>query len=89
MRKLTENSVLVTGSTDGASRLVARRLGEAGAWVTIHGRMEIRACIVADLERAGGTATFFGADLASQAEVRRITGSISWSADIIPTGPLH
>ena len=38
MQKLTGKTVLVTGSTDGVGRLVARRLGEAGARVLVHGR---------------------------------------------------
>src|SRR4051812_26948695 len=64
-------TALVTGSTDGVGRLVARRLGEAGARVLVHGRDAARgAQVVSDSEQAGGAATFLRADLASLAEVR-------------------
>ncbi len=70
MQKLTGKTVLITGSTDGVGRLVARRLGEAGARVLVHGRDAARgAQIVSDIEQAGGAAIFLQADLASLAEV--------------------
>ena len=82
MGKLTGKTVLVTGSTDGVGRLVARRLGEAGARVMIHGRDAERAArVVADIESAGGAATFFRADLASLAEVRRLAAAVQDGTD--------
>jgi NAD(P)-dependent dehydrogenase (short-subunit alcohol dehydrogenase family) len=38
MTTLQGRTALVTGSTDGVGRLVARRLGDAGARVLVHGR---------------------------------------------------
>jgi NAD(P)-dependent dehydrogenase (short-subunit alcohol dehydrogenase family) len=38
MKNLTGKAALVTGSTDGVGRLVARKLGQAGARVLVHGR---------------------------------------------------
>src|SRR3954449_9441427 len=59
MRELTGKTALVTGSTDGVGRVVACRLGEAGARVLVHGRdAERGARVVADIEKLGGEATF-------------------------------
>ena len=38
MTSRTGNTALITGSTDGVGRVVAIRLGEAGARVLVHGR---------------------------------------------------
>src|SRR6516162_7312 len=66
-------TALVTGSTDGGGRLVARKLGEAGARVLVHGRdAERGARVVADTEASGGAANFLAADLSALAEVRRL-----------------
>src|SRR3954453_13294056 len=82
LEKLREKTALVTGSTDGVGRLVARRLGEAGARVLVHGRDADRgAQVVADIERAGGTATFLRADLSSLAEVRRLAAAVPDATD--------
>ena len=82
MEKLTGKTVLVSGSTDGVGRLVARRLGEAGARVLVHGRdAERGARVVADIEKAGGSATFFAADLGSLAEVRRLAAAVQDETD--------
>src|SRR3954447_22524585 len=82
LEKLRGKTALVTGSTDGVGRLVARRLGEAGARVLVHGRDATRgAQVVSDIEHAGGAATFFRADLASRAEVRRLTATVQEATD--------
>ena len=82
MQQLTGKTVLITGSTDGVGRLVARRLGEAGARVLVHGRDAARgAQVVSDIERTGGAATFFRADLASLAEVRRLATAVQDETD--------
>jgi NAD(P)-dependent dehydrogenase (short-subunit alcohol dehydrogenase family) len=82
LTKLTGKTVLITGSTDGVGRLVARRLGEAGARVLVHGRDAARgAQVVSDIEHAGGEATFFRADLASLAEVRRLAAAVQDETD--------
>jgi len=73
MKKLSGKTALVTGSTDGVGRLVARKLGQAGARVLVHGRdAERGARVVADIEASGGAAGFLAADLSALAEVRRL-----------------
>jgi len=82
LENLKGSTVLVTGSTDGVGRLVARRLGNAGARVVVHGRDADRgAQVVADIERAGGAATFLRADLASLAEVRDLAAAVQHATD--------
>ena len=82
MENLKGSTVLVTGSTDGVGRLVARHLGNAGARVVVHGRDADRgAQVVADIERAGGAATFLRADLASLAEVRDLAAAVQHATD--------
>jgi NAD(P)-dependent dehydrogenase (short-subunit alcohol dehydrogenase family) len=82
LENLKGSTVLVTGSTDGVGRLVARRLGNAGARVVVHGRDADRgAQVVADIERAGGAATFLRADLASLAEVRDLAAAVRHTTD--------
>lgn len=73
MAGLEGKTALVTGSTDGVGRVVAMRLGEAGARVLVHGRdAERGAAVVAAIGERGGAAEFLQADLASLAEVRRL-----------------
>ena len=77
MQNLTGKAALVTGSTDGVGRLVARKLGQAGARVLVHGRdAERGARVVAEIEAGGGTASFLAADLSSLEEVRRLAGAV-------------
>src|SRR3954453_9622434 len=77
MVKLSGKTALVTGSTDGVGRLVARKLGQAGARVLVHGRDVKRgARIVADIEASGGAADFLAADLSSLGEVRRLAATV-------------
>jgi len=82
MQSLDGKTVLVTGSTDGVGRLVARRLGEAGARVLVHGRDRRRGGeVVAAIEEAGGRAEFLAADLASLAETRKLAETVWAKAD--------
>lgn len=70
-------TVLVTGSTDGVGRVVAKRLGEQGWRVLVHGRDRGRGeRVVAEIKDAGGTADLLAADLSSLAEVRRLAGAV-------------
>ena len=64
--------VLVTGSTSGLGREVARRLASLGAHVIVHGRNRERGtALVAEIDREGkGSARFYAADLASFDRVR-------------------
>jgi NAD(P)-dependent dehydrogenase (short-subunit alcohol dehydrogenase family) len=70
--------VLVTGSTDGLGREVARRLAARGAHVIVHGRNRERGAeLVAEIQGEGrGSASFYAADLADLAEVRRLGEAI-------------
>src|SRR5262249_37191944 len=71
-------TILVTGSTDGVGRHVARELGRSGATVLIHGRNRERADrIAAEIRSLGsGTAVFYPADLSSLAAVRALAAAI-------------
>jgi NAD(P)-dependent dehydrogenase (short-subunit alcohol dehydrogenase family) len=75
---LSGRTVLITGSTDGVGRLVAQRLGAAGANVLLHGRDRERGdAVVADIVAGrGGTAKFYPTDLSSLDEVRRLAAAI-------------
>jgi NAD(P)-dependent dehydrogenase (short-subunit alcohol dehydrogenase family) len=82
MTRLDGKTALITGSTDGVGRLVAKRLGEAGARVLVHGRSHERGQrTVAEIRQSGGEAEFLRADLASLAEVRQLAGSVQEGTD--------
>ena len=82
MEKLSGKTALVTGSTDGVGRLVALKLGQAGAHVLVHGRdAERGARVVADVKASGGGATFLAADFSALAEVRRLAGAVQATTD--------
>lgn len=70
--------VLITGSTDGLGREVARRVAALGADVIVHGRNQERGqAVVDEIAAAGrGRARFYAADFASLDEVRRFAGTI-------------
>jgi NAD(P)-dependent dehydrogenase (short-subunit alcohol dehydrogenase family) len=77
MANANGKTALVTGSTDGVGRLVAKRLGEQGWRVLVHGRDRARGeQVVAEIEAAGGSAEFLQADLSSLAEVRRLADAV-------------
>jgi NAD(P)-dependent dehydrogenase (short-subunit alcohol dehydrogenase family) len=74
---LTGKTALVTGSTDGLGKEVARQLGALGALVIVHGRNQERGEEVARAIRAaGGEAVFYRADLASLAAVEAFAAQI-------------
>ena len=84
MEKLSGKTALVTGSTDGVGRLVARKLGQAGARVLVHGRdAERDARVVTEIEASGGAATFLAADLSALVEVRRLADATLDRLDIL------
>jgi NAD(P)-dependent dehydrogenase (short-subunit alcohol dehydrogenase family) len=70
--------ILVTGSTDGLGREVARRLAAGGAHVIVHGRNRERGqALVEEIERESkGSAAFYAADLASLEQVRALSAAI-------------
>jgi len=70
-------TILITGSTDGVGRRVAERLAENGLTMLVHGRDAARGEeVLAALRKAGATATFYQADLASLAEVRKLAAAV-------------
>jgi NAD(P)-dependent dehydrogenase (short-subunit alcohol dehydrogenase family) len=82
LQGLNGKTALVTGSTDGVGRMVATRLGAAGARVLVHGRNAERgARVVSEIEKAGGRAEFLPADFADLAEVRRLATAVRQTTD--------
>ncbi|MBN9551595.1 MAG: SDR family NAD(P)-dependent oxidoreductase [Alphaproteobacteria bacterium] len=80
--ELKDKTILVTGSTDGVGRVVAERLGAAGARMLVHGRDAGRGkAVVAAIEAKGGKAEFLATDLASLAEVRRLAEAVRARTD--------
>jgi NAD(P)-dependent dehydrogenase (short-subunit alcohol dehydrogenase family) len=79
--KLTGKTALITGSTDGVGRVVAKRLAAAGARVLVHGRnLERGEGLLAEIRAEGHTDTdFLEADLASLAEVRKLALAVDAS----------
>jgi NAD(P)-dependent dehydrogenase (short-subunit alcohol dehydrogenase family) len=74
---LKGKTALVTGSTDGLGKEVARQLGALGAHVIVHGRNEQRGAeVVRTIQEAGGDAVFYRADLGSLAGVEAFATSI-------------
>ncbi len=75
---LTGKVALVTGSTDGLGRDVARRLAAAGARVLVTGRSAARGdSLVDEITASGkGSAKFYRADLASLDEVVRLADAV-------------
>lgn len=75
--------ILVTGSTSGLGREVARRLGADGDHVLVHGRdVESGEELVREIEASGGgSARFFAADFASLDRVRALADSVRSSYD--------
>jgi NAD(P)-dependent dehydrogenase (short-subunit alcohol dehydrogenase family) len=70
-------TILITGSTDGVGRLVARRLGAAGANVVVHGRDRKRGdAIVDEIRHGGGKAAFICADLSSLDGMRSLAEAV-------------
>lgn len=74
----TARVILVTGSTGGLGREVARRLAADGAHVIVHGRdVERGTGLVREIEASGaGSARFFRADFADLDRVRALADSV-------------
>jgi len=75
---LQGKNVMITGSTDGLGREVARRVAALGAHVIVHGRNQERGkAVVDEITKEGkGSARFYAADLASLDEVRALAQAI-------------
>lgn len=72
-------TVLVTGSTDGLGRELARALAAEGAHVIVHGRnVERGQALVEEIDKAGkGSARFFAADFASLEAVKGFADTLA------------
>jgi len=79
--RLAGKTVLITGSTDGVGRVVAKRVAAQGARVLVHGRdLERGASLLAELRAEGlADADFLEADLSSLAEVRKLALAVDAS----------
>ena len=81
---MDEQTILVTGATDGLGREVARELAQRGARVLLHGRdeakaHEVRRAIEADA--AGDGPEVLLADLSSMAHVRELAERVRAATD--------
>jgi NAD(P)-dependent dehydrogenase (short-subunit alcohol dehydrogenase family) len=77
MKGNAQKIALVTGSTDGLGRAVARSLAAAGFKVLIHGRDTQRGGeLVQQISVQGGSAEFHRADFASLAQVRTLADTV-------------
>ncbi|WP_033330373.1 SDR family NAD(P)-dependent oxidoreductase [Actinomadura welshii] len=70
MRPIEQQTILITGATDGLGRALAAELAAEGATVLVHGRDDQRG--KATLQEIGGRASWYRADLASLAETRAL-----------------
>ena len=73
MRPLADQTILITGSTDGHGRRVAEELVKDGASVLVHGRDPDK---VARVTEEIGAARGLTADLARLDDVRRLAGEV-------------
>lgn len=77
-----DRTILITGSTDGVGRRVARRLARPGTTLLVHGRDRTRGeQVLAGIRQAGGDGAFYQADLAALAEVRGLADAVKRDHD--------
>lgn len=79
MYPVDEQTILVTGATDGLGRALARELASRGATVLVHGRSDARLAETLDEIReatASDRVRSYRADFASLAEVRRLAEEV-------------
>jgi NAD(P)-dependent dehydrogenase (short-subunit alcohol dehydrogenase family) len=84
MRPVDQQTILVTGATDGLGRAVARELAARGATVLVHGRDDARLEeTLTEIAEATGSTTLrsYRADLSSLEEVRRLAGEVDQEHD--------
>ncbi|MEO3822984.1 SDR family NAD(P)-dependent oxidoreductase [Actinomadura sp. B10D3] len=74
MRPIGQQTILITGATDGLGRAMAAELAAEGATVLVHGRDDQRG--KATLQEIGGRASWYRADLASLAETRALAEAV-------------
>ncbi|MEV5827249.1 SDR family NAD(P)-dependent oxidoreductase [Spirillospora sp. NPDC052242] len=74
MRPINEQTILITGATDGLGRALAAELAAEGAHVLVHGRSDARG--EAALKEIGGRASWYRADLSSLVETRALAEAV-------------
>lgn len=77
MKPVDDQTILITGATDGLGKLTALQLAKRGAFVLVHGRnKEKLAGVVEELKASSGNENVDGlvADFSALAEVRRLAG---------------
>jgi NAD(P)-dependent dehydrogenase (short-subunit alcohol dehydrogenase family) len=80
MRPVDQQTILVTGATDGLGRALSRELAGLGATVLLHGRDDARLEEARrEIQQATGSDRLraYRADLSSLEEVRRLAGAVS------------
>ncbi len=84
MRPLAEQTIVITGATDGLGRALAGELAAAGAALALHGRDDRKGmATIRDLrERTGNEKLqWFRADLAALDQVRDLAGRLQSGLD--------
>jgi NAD(P)-dependent dehydrogenase (short-subunit alcohol dehydrogenase family) len=80
MKQISDQCILVTGSTDGIGKLTALRLARRGATVLLHGR-DAEKCrnVKAEIRKSSGNAKLecFTADFSSLPAVRKMAADIA------------
>jgi 3-oxoacyl-[acyl-carrier protein] reductase len=71
--RVKDKSIIVTGSGGGIGEGIAKRLAAEGAKVIVNDiNVALGEKVVADIVKAGGTASFFAADVTKSAEVKAL-----------------
>ena len=74
--RLRNKSVIVTGSGGGIGEGIARRLAEEGAQVIVNDiNVALGEKVAAQIRAAGGTASFFAADVTKSADVKALVAA--------------
>jgi NAD(P)-dependent dehydrogenase (short-subunit alcohol dehydrogenase family) len=84
MRPLAQQTILVTGATDGLGRALATELAAGGATVLVHGRDDAKGQDTIDaIRRTTGNdkLRYLRADLANLAEVRGLADAVTSTTD--------
>src|SRR5690625_2193270 len=81
---MKDKRVLITGSTDGLGKRVARNIASEGAEILLHGRnREKGEAVLEEIKRETGNSnlTYYNADFASLDEIRHLSREIRESYD--------